>query len=57
MFSGSVSCLTPIRFVRTLKRKTTKNVSVQIVYGYRNAEGKPRLKIVRHMGALPIAWP
>ena len=40
-------------FVRSLRRKTTKNVSVQIVYGYRNAEGKPRLKIVRHMGSAP----
>ena len=45
--------LHPLMFVRTLRRKTTKNVSVQIVYGYRNAEGKPRLKIVRHMGSAP----
>ena len=53
MFSGSIPYLTPIMFVRTLRRKTTKNVTVQIVYGYRNTEGKPRLKIVRHMGSAP----
>ena len=40
-------------FVRTLRRKTTKNVSVQIVHGYRNEQGQPRLKIIRHMGSAP----
>ncbi len=40
-------------WVRELKRKTTKNVAVQIVRNYRNDQGKPRLKIVRHMGSAP----
>ncbi len=40
-------------FVRELKRKTTKNISVQIVESYRNEQGQPRLRIVRHMGSVP----
>ena len=51
--SESIPYLTPIMFVCTLRQKTTKNVSVQIVYGYRNTEGKPRLKIACHMGNAP----
>jgi len=39
-------------FVRKLKRKTTRNISVQIVESYRNSAGKPRLRIVRHMGSV-----
>lgn len=40
-------------FVRQLRRKNTKNISVQIVRSYRNAEGRPRQKIVCHMGSAP----
>lgn len=40
-------------FVKKLKRKTTKNIGVQIVRSYRNAEGKSRQKIIRHMGSAP----
>ncbi len=39
-------------WVRELKRKTTKNISVQIVESYRNKERKPRVRIVRHMGSV-----
>ena len=45
--------ISTVMFVRTLRRKTTKNVSVQIVHGYRNEQGQPRLKIIRHMGSAP----
>ena len=40
-------------FVRTIKRKTISNVAVQIVKSYRNAQGLPRQKIIRHIGSYP----
>ena len=40
-------------FVRKLKRKTTKNIAVQIVRNHRTKDGKVRQKIVRHMGTAP----
>lgn len=40
-------------FVRTVRPRHTKNISVQIVRSYRNSEGKPRQKIIRHMGSAP----
>ena len=40
-------------WVRKLRRKTTRNVAVQIVRNYRNDQGKPCLEIVRHMGSVP----
>ncbi|MCY4158971.1 MAG: hypothetical protein OXF48_05110 [Bacteroidetes bacterium] len=40
-------------FVRELKRKIIKNISVQIVESYRNEQGQPRLRIVRHRGSIP----
>ena len=40
-------------FVRTVKRKNTENLGVQIVESYRNAQGKPRQRIVRNMGSAP----
>ncbi len=39
-------------FIRELKRKTTKNIAVQIVESYRNQAGKPRIRIIRHMGSV-----
>ncbi len=38
-------------FVRTVKRKNTENLGVQIVQSYRNSQGKPRQRIVRNMGS------
>ena len=40
-------------FVRKLKRKTTRNIAVQIVRSYRNSDGQVRQRIVRHMGTAP----
>jgi len=40
-------------FVRKVKRKTTRNIAVQIVRNDRTKEGKVRQKIVRHMGTAP----
>ena len=40
-------------WIRELRRKTTRNVAVQIVRNYRNEKGKPCLEIVRHMGSVP----
>ena len=40
-------------FVRTVKRKNTENLGVQIVESYRNAQGKPRQRILRNMGSAP----
>lgn len=40
-------------FVRTVKRKNTENLGVQIVESYRNSQGKPRQRIVRNMGSAP----
>ena len=40
-------------FVRKLKRKTTRNIAVQIVRTERTKAGKVRQKIVRHMGTAP----
>ena len=40
-------------FIRTVKRKNTENLGVQIVESYRNAQGKPRQRIVRNMGSAP----
>ena len=42
-----------IMFVRTVKRKNTENLGVQIVESYRNSQGKPRQRIVRNMGSAP----
>lgn len=39
-------------YVRELKRKTTKNIAVQIVESYRNRDGKPRVRIIQHMGSV-----
>ncbi len=39
-------------FIRELKRKTTKNIAVQIVESYRNQAGKPRIRMIRHMGSV-----
>ena len=38
-------------WVRQLKRKTTKNITIQIVQSYRNKKGEPRVRIIRHMGS------
>ncbi len=40
-------------FVRTLRRKTTQNVSVQIVESTRVPGKGPRQRIIKHMGAAP----
>ena len=40
-------------FVRKVKRKTTRNIAVQIVRNDRTKEGKVRQKIVRHMDTAP----
>ena len=39
-------------WVRKLKRKTTKNIAVQIVQNYRNRKAQSRLRIIRHMGSV-----
>ena len=40
-------------FVRTVRRKTTQNVSVQIVESTRVPGKGPRQRIVKHMGSAP----
>ena len=40
-------------FVRELKRKTTRNIGVVIVESYRNKNGLPRQRTIRHMGSVP----
>ena len=39
-------------FVRTVTRKHSVNVSVQIVESFRNDDGKPRQRIIEHMGSV-----
>ena len=39
-------------FVRTVARKHTVNVSVQIVESFRNDDGKPRQRIIEHLGSV-----
>ena len=39
-------------WVRQLKRKTTKNIAVQIVQNYRNKKGQSRIRIIQHMGSV-----
>ncbi len=39
-------------WVRKLKRKTTKNIAVQIVQNYRNRKGQSRIRIIQHMGSV-----
>ena len=40
-------------FVRTLRRKHTDNVVVQIVRSFRNDDGKPRQELIRSLGSAP----
>lgn len=40
-------------FVRTLRRKHTGNVVVQIVRSFRNDDGKPRQELIRSLGSAP----
>ena len=45
-------------FVRTIKRKSShRNIAVQIVESYRNENGHPRQRILRHMGTAPEGEP
>ena len=37
-------------FIRTLARRTTRNHAVQILESYRDAQGRPRQRILRHVG-------
>lgn len=40
-------------FVRTIRRKTTQNITVQIVASVREPGKGPRQKIIKHMGSAP----
>ena len=40
----------PHMFIRTLARRTTRNHAVQILESYRDAQGRPRQRILRHVG-------
>ena len=37
-------------FIRTLSRRTTRNHAVQILESYRDPQGRPRQRILRHVG-------
>ena len=42
-----------LMWIRKIKRKTTRNIGVQIIESYRDKKGKPRQRIVRWMGSVP----
>ena len=42
-----------LMWIRKIRRKTTRNIGVQIIESYRDKKGKPRQRIVRWMGSVP----